>query len=85
MSSWVDVMSPAVLRRKLQKKSKRRRYARCSACSGRAVCRFRDQGSFVCGAILSRPSVIKACDDCGLVVDLADRSGGGIGRRIPCP
>ena len=34
-------MSPDVLRRKLQKKAKRKRFRKCPACGGRLCCRVR--------------------------------------------
>lgn len=39
-------MSPAVKRRKLQKKAKRKRYRKCPKCEGRTVCRVMTRFNF---------------------------------------
>jgi translation initiation factor 2 beta subunit (eIF-2beta)/eIF-5 len=51
-------MSPFVFRRKLMKKSKRRRWARCGSCGGNATTRVRRD-------IDGHPAVYKRCHDCG--------------------
>jgi hypothetical protein len=66
-------MSPEVLRRKLHKKSKRKRFARCSRCHGDADCRL----TVVDGVLL----LVKRCGrgdrtrGCGLVLTQSDTSG----------
>lgn len=61
-------MSPDVLRRKAQKKSKRKRNAACGFCGGRAVCRVE--------TVNGLPAAVKTCFDCGRKMELPPAVGG---------
>ncbi len=80
-------MSPFVLRRKLQKKAKRRRYRRCPLCDGRTKCYVTTWSNFDPKQDIDNGWVlVNRCQnkECKFKAEIKwSGSGDGIGRRIP--
>lgn len=75
-------MTPATLRRKLQKKAKRKPYRKCPECGGRTVCRVGSAFNLLNRDIDDEYVLVQRCPDCRFTKELF-WSGGGTGRHGP--